>query len=205
MGGARVPEGEATAELVIRRSVFSASVCPVATEAAARDRVRAVRADHPRAGHVAWAYVVGPPEGSHLGMSDDGEPRGTAGRPILALLKHRGVTNAVVTVARVFGGVMLGKGGLVRAYTDSALAALARASFRDLVVERRITVRCGYESHRAVRAVLEDLGVRGLEETFSQKAGLTGHLEESRVEEAVRRIADVTRGAAETRVEEAQE
>lgn len=83
-----------------------------------------IRHDHPRASHLCWAYIAGPPGTMAKGMSDDGEPRGTAGRPMLALLEHSGCGEIWVAVIRYFGGIKLGKGGLIRAYTSSVQQGL---------------------------------------------------------------------------------
>lgn len=122
----RLPKGFRTgAEVVIKRSRFIATVARVDDETAARDVIAQVRADHPAARHHCSAFIVEehgaqPVERS----SDDGEPSGTAGMPMLDVLRATGMTQLVAVVTRYFGGVLLGTGGLVRAYTEATAAAL---------------------------------------------------------------------------------
>ena len=102
-------------ELVIKKSRFIGCVQPVADRAAAQAVVASLRAEHPTAAHVCWALMAG----GQSAANDDGEPGGTAGRPMLEVLRHQQIEGALATVVRYFGGVKLGAGGLVRAYTDA--------------------------------------------------------------------------------------
>ena len=102
---------------VVRRSRFSATLGPAPDPDGAQAFIRSVRQSFPDATHHAWAYVVGPPASTaQVGMSDDGEPHGIAGRPILNVLLHSGIGDVVAVITRYFGGVKLGMGGLSRAY-----------------------------------------------------------------------------------------
>ena len=116
---------EATVE--VKRSRFLARIEPVTTEDEARDVVEAARRAHWDARHHCSAFVLGP-DGATRRSSDDGEPSGTAGTPILDVLTGRGLTDVVAVVTRWFGGTLLGTGGLLRAYSDAALAALENAN-----------------------------------------------------------------------------
>ncbi|MFT4101461.1 MAG: YigZ family protein [Burkholderiaceae bacterium] len=110
-------------ELVIRKSRFLACVEPIDGREAARVRVAALRAAHPGAAHVCWAMLAG----GQSAAVDDGEPGGTAGRPMLDVLRHQDLDGVLATVVRYFGGIKLGAGGLVRAYTDAVAQALLGA------------------------------------------------------------------------------
>lgn len=112
-----------TSELTIRKSRFLGRVEPVTDRAHALERVAAVRAEHPAATHVCWALMAG----GHSAANDDGEPGGTAGRPMLEVLRHQDLDGVLATVVRYYGGILLGAGGLVRAYTDSVAQALLQA------------------------------------------------------------------------------
>ncbi len=112
-----------TSELLIRKSRFLGRVEPVGDRAQALERVAAVRAEHPTATHVCWALMAG----GHSAAHDDGEPGGTAGRPMLEVLRHQDLEGVLATVVRYYGGIQLGAGGLVRAYTDSVAQALLQA------------------------------------------------------------------------------
>lgn len=112
--------GPCSAELLIKKSRFLSCLEPCADRAAALARVAALRAAHPQAGHVCWALLAG----GHSAANDDGEPGGTAGRPMLEVLRHQALDGVLATVVRTFGGIKLGSGGLVRAYTDAVAQAL---------------------------------------------------------------------------------
>ena len=124
------------AELLVRKSRFLACVRPVAGRAEAQAVVATLRAEHPGAAHVCWALLAG----GQSAAVDDGEPSGTAGRPMLEVLRHHDLEGALATVVRYFGGVKLGAGGLVRAYTDSVAQALHGAVLVPL--QRRAPLAC---------------------------------------------------------------
>lgn len=116
-------EAPVTSELLIRKSRFLGRVEPVADRVRALERVAAVRAEHPTATHVCWALMAG----GHSAANDDGEPGGTAGRPMLEVMRHQDLEGVLATVVRYYGGIQLGAGGLVQAYTDSVAQALLQA------------------------------------------------------------------------------
>ena len=118
--------GYGEAEIVIKRSQFIGHAKAVETEEEAVAFVEEMKQRHKQATHNCSAYIVGERD-QHQKASDDGEPSGTAGKPILEVIKNRGLKNVAVVVTRYFGGIMLGAGGLVRAYTDGAVAGLAAA------------------------------------------------------------------------------
>ena len=113
----------ASDEFVVNKSRFIGHGCPCETEEAALAFLAGIRARHKDATHNCYAYIVGANMGI-MRFSDDGEPGGTAGMPIIEVMKARGVTNCAVVVTRYFGGILLGAGGLVRAYSQGAAAAL---------------------------------------------------------------------------------
>ncbi|PIM53280.1 IMPACT family protein [Roseateles chitinivorans] len=124
------------AELIIKKSRFIGCVEAVPDRAAALARVARLRAEHPGAAHVCWALMAG----GQSAANDDGEPGGTAGRPMLEVLRHQDLDGVLATVVRYFGGVKLGAGGLVRAYTDAIAQALLKAE--KVPVVRLRTLRC---------------------------------------------------------------
>jgi uncharacterized YigZ family protein len=125
-----------TSELLIKKSRFIGCVQPVADRAAAQQVVAALRSQHPAAAHVCWALLAG----GHSAAVDDGEPSGTAGRPMLEVLRHQDLDGVLATVVRYYGGVNLGAGGLVRAYTDCIAQALLGAEKTPIV--RLVTLCC---------------------------------------------------------------
>lgn len=150
-----VPAATHRVERVIERSRFVATVGRAATPDEAAAFVRAVGAEFPDATHNCWAYVAGAPGStSHVGMSDDGEPHGTAGRPMLTVLLHSGVGEVAAVVTRWYGGTKLGTGGLARAYGGTlgdAMATLPRAERMTLV---RVEATVAYDAISAVQLLL---------------------------------------------------
>ena len=123
-------------ELIIKKSRFIGCVQPVADRASAQTVVDALWKEHPGAAHVCWALLAG----GQSAAVDDGEPGGTAGRPMLDVLRHQDLEGVLATVVRYFGGVKLGAGGLVRAYTDTVAQALLTAP--KLTLQRMATLQC---------------------------------------------------------------
>ncbi|HZY17184.1 MAG TPA: YigZ family protein [Ramlibacter sp.] len=123
-------------ELVIRKSRFLGCVQPVPDRAAALEHVAALRNEHPGAAHVCWALMAG----GHSAAHDDGEPGGTAGRPMLEVLRRQELDGVLATVVRYFGGVKLGAGGLVRAYTEAVAQALLQG--QQVLMQRRARAAC---------------------------------------------------------------
>ena len=141
-------------ELLIRKSRFLGCVQPVAGRAEAQAVVQALRAAHPGAAHVCWALLAG----GQSAANDDGEPGGTAGRPMLEVLRHQQLEGVLATVVRYFGGVKLGAGGLVRAYTDAVAQALLGAQKVQLQRLLQLACRVPYALEGMVRRELEHAG-----------------------------------------------
>ncbi len=143
-----LPTGYGTAEFVEKKSRFIGEIWPVSTEEEARQRVADVKKKYHDARHSCWCFLL---RDGTIRYSDDGEPQGTAGQPMLEVFSRAGITDCVCVVTRYFGGVLLGTGGLVRAYTKSAKDALDAAG---ITVERlweRILVPCSYGQFEKVR------------------------------------------------------
>jgi uncharacterized YigZ family protein len=122
-----VPARRFRCEIEVERSRFITTVQEATSAAAAQAFVAGLKAEFPDANHNCWAYLVGPPGSSNqIGLSDDGEPHGVAGRPMLTTLQHSGLGDTVVVVTRYFGGIKLGKGGMVKAYTAAVKEALEK-------------------------------------------------------------------------------
>ncbi|MDM0111756.1 YigZ family protein [Variovorax sp. J22R133] len=134
-------------DLTIKKSRFIGCVQSVADRAAAQDVVAGLRAAHPGAAHVCWALMAG----GQSAANDDGEPGGTAGRPMLEVLRHQQLEGVLATVVRYFGGVKLGAGGLVRAYTDAVAQALIDAPLVLLVARCTLNCDVSYQLEGVVR------------------------------------------------------
>ena len=141
----------------IKRSKFMATLSHVESGEDAEAFVRAVRKRYPDATHNCYAYIADE-LGNETRFSDDGEPGGTAGQPMLEVLKKRGVVKAAVVVTRYFGGIKLGAGGLVAAYTDSVTEVLDAAGIRRMTECAEVTVECDYSDHSAIESALTRAG-----------------------------------------------
>lgn len=143
-------------EIIIKKSRFICCVQPMTDRAHAQAVVDALWQEHPGAAHVCWALLAG----GQSAAVDDGEPSGTAGRPMLEVLRHQDLEGVLATVVRYFGGVKLGAGGLVRAYTDSVAQALLKAE--KVTLQRMATLQCSlpYSMEGWIRRELELAGAQ---------------------------------------------
>ena len=148
-----MPAGYGTGEYTEKRSRFIGQLWPVESEAEALGRIAAVKKEHYDARHNCFAYIVR--DGGVVRYGDDGEPQGTAGQPILAVLSGAGLTDVCCTVTRYFGGVLLGTGGLVRAYTAAAKAALEDAGVQQMALWYGRRLRCPYPMFERLRRLAE--------------------------------------------------
>lgn len=164
--------GTASAEIEEKHSRFIASVSFADTEQKALDFLASVRAQHRTARHNVYAYVLR--EGNRTRYSDDGEPAKTAGLPVLEAIQHAGVTDCVVVVTRYFGGILLGTGGLVRAYTASAAAGLAAAEIVTVRSCVSVEITVEYSLYERAALLFQQAGARLEEPVFSDKVFLRG-------------------------------
>ena len=147
--------GEGTATIEEKRSEFIGYAAHVQSEAGAQTFVKRIKAKHHDARHNVFAYVLGDTVQRY---SDDGEPQGTAGIPVLDVLRKSGVTDACIVVTRYFGGILLGAGGLVRAYTAAAKAALDVAGTLTMERYAELRLRLSYADYQKLSAKLDTLG-----------------------------------------------
>jgi uncharacterized YigZ family protein len=176
----------------IRKSRFLAHAAPVTTPQQAVAYVHEV--GDASATHNCWAYRIG----QDYRFNDDGEPGGTAGRPILQAIEGQGIDRVVVVVTRWFGGIKLGAGGLARAYGGTAAECLRLAERTPIVAMARLGVHCDFADLALMKARLKDLGAEFEQEAFDA-AGVTLQLSvpADRVEEVKARIVDISRGRSE--------
>lgn len=150
-------EKEASASFVEKKSEFIGYACPCKTEQEALDFIAKIRKKHADAKHNVYAYQI--KENNIARFTDDGEPQGTAGMPVLDIIKKTGFTDACIVVTRYFGGILLGTGGLVRAYSHAA--KLAAEAAHVITYERFITceVICDYTDYDKIRASYQGIGL----------------------------------------------
>lgn len=177
-------------ELVIKKSRFIARVQPVADRAQALQVVAALWAEHPGAAHVCWALLAG----GDSAAVDDGEPGGTAGRPMLHVLRQQDLDGVLATVVRYFGGVKLGAGGLVRAYTDAVAQALLGAE--KVVLTRWTTLQCvlPYALEGTARRALEAAGARLVQVEHGQLVRMQIEVAEGDAPALQQRLSDLGQG-----------
>ena len=180
--------------LVVKNSRFLAELLPADTAEAARTLLGAQRAKYANASHVVHAMAIGP-SASILGCSDDGEPAGTAGRPVLEVLKGSGITNVLLTVTRWFGGIKLGTGGLVKAYGDAAKGVLVTVTTREIVAMTHLSFTLPYPLLEAGKRLLQESSFVIQQENYTSEGNsLQGELPCDQTDELLRRLADLSRG-----------
>ena len=177
-------------ELVIKKSRFIACIEPVNGREQAQARVAQLKAEHPDAAHVCWALLAG----GQSAANDDGEPSGTAGRPMLEVLRHQALEGVMASVVRYFGGVKLGAGGLVRAYTDAVAQAMLNAEKIPLIVQTRLACSVPYALEGLVRRELELAQAPLLEVSHGSVVTLRFAMPETQAAEWVARLNESGRG-----------
>lgn len=177
--GYPVPARVFEAETEVRKSRFIARVVPVTDREQALEVVAQARRDHPEARHHCWAYVVGQPgAATSAAMNDDGEPSGTAGKPILSVIEHKGVGDLVVVVIRYFGGVKLGAGGLVRAYAGAAEAVLSQVPVQQKEPVCTLRVAAGFADEQPLRHEIATRGGQVEQVSYGEGVSMTFTLAE---------------------------
>jgi uncharacterized YigZ family protein len=151
-------ERGASAELTERRSVFIGCAAPVRTPDEANHFIAKIRSEHADASHTVYAYLLN--EGNIMRCSDDGEPQGTAGIPVLDVIRKGGFCDAVITVTRYFGGILLGAGGLVRAYTAAASLAVKEAHVVSYEGYTEFKITCSYSDYQKIEHELPKYGIK---------------------------------------------
>ncbi|MCR5698869.1 MAG: YigZ family protein [Treponemataceae bacterium] len=182
-----------TFELEVKKSRFIAELFPVETQNEARTLIKNQKEKYFDARHVVHAFVIGD-NGEILGCSDDGEPGGTAGRPALDVLKGSGITYCILTVTRYFGGTLLGTGGLVKAYGDSAKGVLALAQSKPIVKTVSFCFSTGYDFYENAKKICLRYGSEDLSEDFQTDIKISGLVPEQNFESLASEILNTSNG-----------
>lgn len=169
-------------EETIKGSRFLSELFPCTSQSSAREMIKSQKEKYSDSTHVVHAFIIGS-SGEIMGMSDDGEPSGTAGRPALDVLKGRGCTNILLTITRWFGGTLLGTGGLVKAYSGGAKNVIASADsqnlFEELVEKTSFSFECDYSLYKTVKKIMNEFHVSSLQEDFSSSVKINGEIHSS--------------------------
>ncbi|MHB9034270.1 MAG: IMPACT family protein [Anaerolineae bacterium] len=189
----QTPGGRSESSLVVKNSRFIGSAGPASTTAEAQAFIAAAKARFPDANHHPWAYKVETFKGT-IGSSDDGEPGGTAGRPMLAVLEGSGLLDAVIVGTRYFGGIKLGPGGLVRAYSDAAreaLVLLPRVTFQRYLVAQ---LSLPYPVYQRLLYLAKQNSCRVLDSEFGEFVNVRIAVKQDFLESVHRVLADASNG-----------
>lgn len=193
----RIPASDHRVEEEIKRSRFITTIAHTPSVEAAREFVARISAEFADANHNCWAYVVGPPGSTaQIGMSDDGEPHGTAGRPMLTVLLHCEIGDISAVVTRYFGGTLLGKGGLVRAYSGGVQLALDNLSTIERVPKATLTVVIDYSSITLFKRMLPDFEVEIDNEDYAADVTFRVTLPQSQYAPFEEAVTSLTNGLA---------
>lgn len=186
----KVPVERAESEIIIKKSRFIAIAEKIDSLEQVKDIVRKVREEHPKANHVVHAAVAGK-SGTIYSSSDDKEPKNTAGRPALEVLKGSQVTNIIVCIVRYFGGTLLGTGGLVKAYGDAVKAVLENLKTEELREKETLVLNFSYEYYTLLKRLFEKHGVSIDQEDFSTDIKIRLTIDKEKKEDFTREALEI--------------
>ena len=175
-----------------RKSVFIGEAMPVSTEDDALRFVDSVKKKYPDARHHVYAYVLR--DNSIMRFTDDGEPQGTAGMPVLDIIRKNGLTDTAIVVTRYFGGTLLGTGGLVRAYSAAALGAIENAEIITYDVYVTFNIETTYSDYQKFAPIFQEMGYRSTDVRYTDKVLLTGSIRKSMGDQFVDKLVQITSG-----------
>ena len=187
-------KGAGTAQLVVKRSVFIGYASPAKSEEEAKAFTSKVKAYHSDATHNVFAYLVNDGESFAVRYDDDGEPKGSAGKPILKVIQNKGLSNIVVVVTRYFGGIKLGYGGLIKAYSDAASLAIENAGIVEVYETERFEVTFPYNLFHTVRKTVENGGGKVVGEEYGELVKFIVETRRSKAEPLMELLTEKTRG-----------
>ena len=184
-------------EEIIKGSRFLSELIPCESQAQARDILKAQKEKYADATHVVHAFIVGK-NGEVMGMSDDGEPSGTAGRPTLDVLKGRNCTNLIITITRWFGGTLLGTGGLVKAYGNGAKqvleAAAAQNAFEELIEKTDFIFGTDYSLYKLLKNNFVNYQLYNISEDFGTEVTISGQIKADQYNDFASHLLNLSNG-----------
>lgn len=184
-------------EQTIKGSRFLSELFPCQSQTQARDLLKAQKSKYVDSTHVVHAFICGK-GGEIMGMSDDGEPSGTAGRPVLDVLKGRNCTNVMITVTRWFGGTLLGTGGLVKAYSGGTKQVIQKADslklFSKLVQKKEFTFSTNYNIYKLIKNIISQYNITELSEGFGTDITISGKIEENQFDLFKENLTNLSNG-----------
>ena len=184
-------------EEIIKGSRFLSELIPCESQAQARDILKVQKEKYADATHVVHAFIVGK-NAEVMGMSDDGEPSGTAGRPTLDVLKGRNCTNLIVTITRWFGGTLLGTGGLVKAYGNGAKqvleAAAAQNAFEELIEKTDFIFSTDYSLYKLLKNNFVNYQLYNISEDFGTEVTISGQIKADQYDDLAKLLLNLSNG-----------
>lgn len=183
------------ASFIEKRSEFIGHLCPVTTNEQAVDFVNYIKSEHRKAKHNVYAYILR--ENNTTRYSDDGEPQGTAGVPVLDVLQKQGLTDVCCVVTRYFGGILLGGGGLVRAYSHAASLAVESADIMNMCMSVCCDLKMSYDLYGKVSYVLPEFEVKQTSSDFGDTVTLTLSVKKELFLPMEKKLVDITCGKIE--------
>ncbi len=184
-------------EEIIKGSRFLSELIPCESQAQARDILKAQKEKYADATHVVHAFIVGK-NGEVMGMSDDGEPSGTAGRPTLDVIKGRNCTNLIITITRWFGGTLLGTGGLVKAYGNGAKqvleAAATQNAFEELIEKTDFIFSTDYSLYKLLKNNFVNYQLYNISEDFGTEVTISGQIKADQYNDLAKLLLNLSNG-----------
>lgn len=191
-----VPAAPVTGMAEIKKSRFITLLAPTRGIESAKAFIRQTQGQYASATHHCWAYIAGPPwDSAQCGFSDDGEPAGTAGRPMLAQLQGAGIGEITAVAVRYYGGIKLGTGGLVRAYGGGVKQALKLLTRVEIVPQVEFVVFCRYEQQPWVDLLVKHVAGQIVQSDYGDSVKIRLAIPYDKVSEAGRKLSDISRGA----------
>ena len=187
----RVPYEPAESEFAEKRSRFIGHIWPVETEEEAQAHIKAMKSQYYDARHNCWCYLIGD---NIVRYSDDGEPQGTAGQPMLKVFQRENVTNVCCVVTRYFGGILLGAGGLTRAYSRSAKETLSAAGAATMGLWRQVRLHCPYPLLERVKLEIGTWGGLIDDTEYGADVTVTASMPEDGAERLQDRLTELSAG-----------
>ena len=184
---------ETITEIVIKKSQFITKIFPVTSEEEAIECLAGERKEHYKATHNCYAYVIG--ENSEtVKFSDDGEPAQTAGKPIYSVMQHRKITNALIVVTRYFGGIKLGAGGLVRAYSQAASSVLDACVGLECIYSDVVNFKVDYSFYGKLSAEINNLQYNTGDVIYANDVDVTVYVPKEETESFIASVYDLSNG-----------
>lgn len=181
----------------VKKSRFIATITPVTAKEEALSFFQKIRDHYSGANHNCFAYIIGNPKSAiDIGCGDDGEPSGTAGKPMLGVLQHNNIGDVAVMVTRFFGGTKLGTGGLVRAYSAAVKMAVEKVSLNEFIQSSCMQISIPFEFESNVRHLLATLNLTVIDSEYSENVLIKIDVPERILDSVQKKVNDITRGVA---------